>query len=253
MNRVSGVVYHSLRDRVVLVTGGATGIGADIVRGFHAQDAKVAFLDIQAKAGAALSNDLQGSHFAQCDVTDIPALQKTIASVVDRLGPITVLINNAANDRREAVEEVSLSDWDLSQAINLRPQFFAAQTVRPGMAAKGGGAIINLSSIAWRLGHGEMTPYVTAKAAILGLTNALADAFGDDGIRVNAIEPGAVMTERQRELWYPTEAAVAEMVGRQTLKSALTGQDIAAMALFLASDEARLITGQSFIVDAGLS
>ena len=253
MNKVSGVVYHSLKEQVVLVTGGATGIGADFVRGFHAQGAQVAFLDIQAKAGAALSDDLPGTHFAQCDVTDIPALQQTIASIADRLGPITVLVNNAANDRREAVEDVSLGDWDLSQAINLRPHFFAAQAVRPGMAARGGGAIINLSSIAWRLGHGEMTPYVTAKAAILGLTNALADAFGDDAIRVNAIEPGAVMTERQRELWYPTEEDVAKMVGRQTLKSALTGQDIAAMALFLASDEARLITGQSFIVDAGLS
>lgn len=250
---VAGVVYHSIKDRAVLVTGGASGIGADIVRAFHRQGARVGFLDVQADVGKALAADLPGTVFARCEVTDVAALQDTLADLNDRIGPITVLVNNAANDKREAVPDISLGDWDLSQAINLRPHFFAAQALAPAMAGAGGGAIINLSSIAWRLGHGEMTPYVTAKAAVLGLTRALADAMGDDMIRVNAIEPGAVMTERQRALWYPSEADVAKMVARQTLKAPLQGADIAAMALFLASDQARLITGQSFIVDAGLS
>lgn len=250
---MAGVEYHSLKDKVVLVTGGASGIGADMVRAFQGQGAKVGFLDIQTAAGEALSAQMPGSVFLRCDVTDIPVLQSAIDQIAKSLGPIDILINNAANDKREAIENVSLGDWDLSQAINLRPHFFAAQAVRDGMARTGSGAIINMSSIAPRLGHGEMTPYVTAKAAILGLTRALADALGDENIRVNAIEPGAVMTDRQRELWFPTEGDVDAMIRRQTLKLALTGADIAAMALFLASDEARMITGQSFVVDAGLS
>ena len=160
-------------------------------------------------------------------------------------------MNNVANDKREAVEDVTVADWDAAQAINLRPQFFAAQAVRPGMAA-GGGAIIKFSSVAWRLGHGDMTPYTTAKAAVLGLTNALADAFGDDNIRVNAIEPGAVMTERQRELRFKTREEVDAVVARQLIKRALSGEDIAHMVLFLASDEAQMITKQSFAVNGGL-
>jgi NAD(P)-dependent dehydrogenase (short-subunit alcohol dehydrogenase family) len=248
-----GVTYPSITGKVVLVTGGASGIGADIARAFHRQEAKVAFLDIQDQAGAALAAELSGSDFVTCDVTDVSALQAAIAEIASTLGPVDILINNAASDKREAVQDVTLGDWDMSQAINLRPHFFAAQAVQPGMARSGGGAIINMSSIAPRLGHGEMTPYVTAKAAILGLTRALADAMGGDNIRVNAIEPGAVMTNRQRELWFPSEADVEAVIDRQTLKQVLTGADIAAMALFLASDEARLITGQSFVVDAGLS
>ena len=250
---MSGARYPSLQDRVVLVTGGASGIGADMVRAFHGQGARVGFIDIQNDAGTALAEELPGSVFAACDVTDVAALQTTLDDMGKRLGPITVLVNNAANDKREAISDVSPADWDLSQAINLRPHFFAAQALRDGMAAAGGGSIINLSSIAWRLGHGEMTPYVSAKAEIIGLTRALAQALGDDNIRVNSIEPGAVMTERQRALWYPSEAEVDRMVQRQTLKSPLSGRDIAAMALFLASDESRMITAQSFIVDAGLS
>ena len=248
-----GVTYPSITGKVVLVTGGASGIGADIARAFHRQKAKVAFLDIQDQAGAALAAELSGSHFVTCDVTDVSALQAAIAEIASTLGPVDILINNAASDKREAVQDVTLGDWDMSQAINLRPHFFAAQAVQPGMTRSGGGAIINMSSIAPRLGHGEMTPYVTAKAAILGLTRALADAMGGDNIRVNAIAPGAVMTNRQRELWFPSEADVEAVIDRQTLKQVLTGADIAAMALFLASDEARLITGQSFVVDAGLS
>ena len=245
--------YPSLDGLPVLVTGGATGIGADMVRAFHAQGARVGFLDIQVDAGETLAAELPGTRFAPADVTDISALQSAISEVAETLGPIRVLINNAANDKREAVNDVTPADWDLSQAINLRPHFFAAQAVRPGMAAAGGGAIINLSSIAWRLGHGDMTPYVTAKSAVIGLTKSLADAFGPDLIRVNAIEPGAVLTPRQRALWFQTDEAVADLLARQTLAVEITGKDIAAMALFLASDEARAITGQSFIVDAGMA
>ncbi|MCV6592126.1 MAG: SDR family oxidoreductase [Silicimonas sp.] len=245
--------YPSLKDSAVVITGGATGIGEDLVRAFHAQGARVAFLDIQDAAGASLAAALPGSHFHRCDVTDIPALQATLARISDTLGPVTTLINNAANDKRQEIEEITQGDWDLSQSINLRPHFFAAQSLAPAIAQAGGGTILNLSSIAWRLGHGEMTPYVTAKSAIMGLTRALADRYGPDNIRVNAIEPGAVMTERQRKLWYPTKADVTAMTNRQSLKRPLEGRDIAAMALFLASDEARAITGQSFIVDAGLS
>lgn len=250
---MTGATYPSIKNKTVLVTGGASGIGADIVRAFHGQGAKVGFLDVQNTEGTELAKTMSGCHFVRCDVTDVPALQATLAKVAQTLGTIDILINNAANDKREAIEDVSLGDWDLSQAINLRPHFFAAQAVRQGMAKTGGGAIINMSSIAPRLGHGEMTPYVTAKAAILGLTRALADAMGGDNIRVNAIEPGAVMTERQRALWFKSDTAVRMMIDRQTLKDVLTGADIAAMALFLASDQARMITGQSFVVDAGLS
>jgi len=246
-------IYSSLKNRTVLITGGATGIGADLTRAFHAQGAVVAFLDIQEDAGRKLADDLPGTTFVHGDVTDIPDLQSKIHNLSDRIGPIRILINNAANDKREAFADISPGDWDLSQNINLRPHFFAAQSVAPGMKAAGGGAIINLSSVAWRLGHGDMAPYVTAKSAIIGLTNALADTLGPDLIRVNAIEPGAVLTDRQRALWFQTEDAVKAILARQTIPVEISGQDIAAMALFLASDDARAITKQSFIVDAGLA
>ena len=244
--------YPSLEGVPVLVTGGATGIGANIVRAFHDQKARIAFIDIQDQPSCALIKALPGTVYRHADITDIPALQDAIADIAQEIGTIRVLVNNAANDKREAVDDVTVADWDVAQAINLRPQFFAAQAVRPGMAEAGGGAIINFSSIAWRLGHGDMTPYTTAKAAVLGLTNALADAFGDDNIRVNAIEPGAVMTERQRELWFKTEEEVDVVVARQLIKRVLCGEDIAHMVLFLASDEARMITKQSFAVNGGL-
>lgn len=244
--------YPSLEDMPVLVTGGATGIGANIVRAFHEQGARVAFIDVQDQPSNALTRELPGAVYRHSDVTDIPALQDAIAELAQEIGTIRVLVNNAANDKREAVEDVSVADWDVAQATNLRPQFFAAQAVRPGMAAAGGGAIINFSSIAWRLGHGDMTPYTTAKAAVLGLTNALADAFGNDNIRVNAIEPGAVMTARQRELWFKTQEEVDAVVARQLIKRVLCGEDIARMVLFLASDEAQMITKQSFAVNGGL-
>ena len=248
--------YPDLTDKVVLVTGGATGIGADIVRAFAGQGARVAFLDIQDTPAADLTAELAGAAhaplFLHCDLTDLAALNAAVTTVGDRAGPVAVLVNNAADDTRHRLGEVTPEIWDRAQAINLRPQFFAAQAVAPMMRAKGGGAIINLSSIAWRLGVDGLSGYGAAKAGVLGLTRSLARALGPDNIRVNAIEPGAVMTDRQRKLWYPTPESVAAMVERQTLRQPLLGTDIARAALFLASDEARMITGQSLIVDAGM-
>lgn len=243
--------YPSLNDRSVLITGGASGIGADMVTAFAAQGAKVGFLDIQETAGQALAK-ATGATFVHADLTDISALRSAISAIADAIGPIRVLVNNAANDKREDIAEVTPDDWDLSQNINLRPQFFAAQAVREGMAQAGGGSIINLSSIAWRLAGDNMVPYATAKSAVIGLTKSLAHAFGADNIRVNAIEPGAIFTEKQRQLWFPTEADVQALVDQQLLRTAMDGGEIARMALFLASDDARMITKQSFIVDAGL-
>lgn len=251
---MTSAIYPSLKDRLVLITGGASGIGADMVGAFAGQGARVAFIDIQDRAAAELCERCQGVRpvYWHCDVTDIPALKAAIAGIVGEHGPVRVLVNNAANDRREPIAAVGPEDWDLAQNINLRPHFFAAQAVHPGMKSLGGGSIINFSSIAWRIGTDEMTPYATAKAAIVGLTRALARSFGPDNIRVNAIEPGAVMTRRQRELWYPTEESVSAMVERQVIRKVLTGADIARTALFLASDDSSMITKQSIIVDAGM-
>jgi NAD(P)-dependent dehydrogenase (short-subunit alcohol dehydrogenase family) len=163
-----------------------------------------------------------------------------------------VLVNNAANDQRHKIDDVSVEFWDHTQNVNLRHHFFAAQAVRAHMRELGGGSIINISSTAWRFGAAEMAAYAAAKAAVLGLTRALARAFGPDNIRVNAIEPGAVMTERQRQLWYKTEESVEAMVARQLIRRVLLGEEIARMILFLAADDSRMITKQSFVVDAGL-
>ena len=249
--------YPSLAERVIFVTGGATGIGADIVEAFAQQRARVAFVDLQADAGEALAERIASRGepkplYLKGDVTDIPALQAAIARAREELGPIGVLVNNAANDRRHKVDDVTVEFWDETQNVNLRHHFFAAQAVRPQMRELGGGSIINMSSTSWRFGAAEMPAYATAKAAVLGLTRALARAFGPDNIRVNAIEPGAVMTPKQRQLWYKTEDSVQAMVERQLLRRVLLGEEIARMILFLAADDSRMITKQSFTVDAGL-
>jgi NAD(P)-dependent dehydrogenase (short-subunit alcohol dehydrogenase family) len=247
--------YPSLAGRVVLITGGASGIGAEMVRQFAHKDARVAFLDIQDEAGHALVADLlgcaQAPRFLHCDVTDIAALRAAIDEVRAALGPITVLVNNAGNDQRRRSHEVSPEYWRRTLALNLDHQFFACQAVRPQMQAAGGGAIINLSSIAWVGGGANLVAYSAAKAAIVGMTNSLAREFGEDGIRVNAIAPGAVITPRQLELWY-SEADVDAIVARQCLKERLTAADIARLALFLAADDGRMITKQCLVVDAGL-
>ena len=249
-------VYPSLAGRVVFVSGGATGIGADIVRAFARNRARVAFVDLQRKAGAALASELaadgEAPLFLEADVTDTPALQAAIAQTREELGPIGVLVNNAANDQRHKVADVSVEYWDQCQNVNLRHHFFAAQAVHPQMRELGSGSIVNLSSIAWKFGAAEMPAYAAAKAGVVGLTRALARAFGPDNIRVNAIEPGAVMTERQRQLWYKTPESVEAMAQRQVIKTTLLGEEIARAALFLAADDSRMISKQSLTVDAGI-
>jgi NAD(P)-dependent dehydrogenase (short-subunit alcohol dehydrogenase family) len=248
--------YPSLAGRVVFVSGGATGIGAEIVRAFARNHARVAFIDLQVDAGEAMAKELaeagETALFLECDVTDISALHASIKHIYSKLGLIGVLVNNAANDERRRIDEVSVEFWDEAQNVNLRHHFFAAQAVHPQMRQLGFGSIVNLSSIAWRAGAAEMPAYSAAKAGIVGLTRALARAFGADNIRVNAIEPGAVMTDRQRELWYTTPESVEAIVQRQLLKSTLLGEDVARMALFLGADDSRMITKQSIAVDAGL-
>jgi NAD(P)-dependent dehydrogenase (short-subunit alcohol dehydrogenase family) len=253
---VTFATYPSLAGRVVFVSGGATGIGSEIVRAFARNESRVAFIDIDAKAGRALETELaekrQQAVFLEADVTDIAALRRSIAEARSRLGPVAVLVNNAANDDRHDFAKVDVDYWDHALNVNLRHHFFAAQAVHPHMRELGFGSIINLASIVWRGGGGDLPAYAAAKAGIIGLTRALARALGPDNIRVNAIEPGAVMTERQRRLWYKSQAAVDSIVQRQSLKQTLLGEEIARAALFLAADDSRMITKQSLIVDAGL-
>ena len=248
--------YPSLAGRVVFVSGGATGIGCEIVRAFASHASKVVFVDLDAKAGAALAAELaeagQRATFIETDVTEIEALRRAIDDTRARLGPIAVLVNNAANDDRHEFAKVDAAYWDHALNVNLRHHFFAAQAVHPHMKELGHGAIINLGSIAWRRGGGEFPAYATAKAGILGLTRALARSLGPDNIRVNSIEPGAVLTERQKKLWYTTPESLEGIMQRQSLKKTLRGEDIARAALFLAADDSHMITSQSLIVDCGL-
>jgi NAD(P)-dependent dehydrogenase (short-subunit alcohol dehydrogenase family) len=245
--------YPSLQDSVFLVSGGASGIGADIVRAAHGQKAKVAFLDLDVASGEALAKELPGSLFLRCDLMQTDSIAPTVQRVREALGPVRVLVNNAANDDRKPVDEVTPDYWDWSMDVNLKHQFFLAQAVLPHMKELGSGSIINLSSIAWRFGADTMLPYATAKSAVIGLTRGLARNFGPFNIRVNAIEPGAVMTEKQLKLWYPKQEQVDAIVARQMIRRMLKGEEIARTVLFLASDDSQMITKQSFIVDAGLA
>ncbi len=247
--------YPSLEDRVVLVTGGGSGIGAAMVEAFAGQAAKVAFLDIQREASEALVARLSDARhkpvFLQCDLADIPALQAAIAQVRAEIGPVGVLVNNAANDERHAFTDVTPEYWDKAMAVNLRHQFFAAQAVHPHMKELGGGSIINFSSITFMISGAIFPVYSTAKSAVIGITNSLAHLLGPDNIRVNAIAPGAVVTERQLRLWY-TEADADAMASRQAIKRRLLPDEVARAVLFLAADDSRMITKQCLNVDAGL-
>ena len=240
--------YQSLAGRAVLITGGASGIGAHMVREFAAQGARVTFLDIDAAAGAALAAALPQTRFLACDLTDIPALRAAVAAA----GPVDVLINNAARDDRHTLESVEPEYWRRTLAVNLDHQFFATQAVAPAMKARGTGAIIMMGSISWMRARGGMVGYTTAKAAINGMTRTLARELGEHGVRVNCIVPGAINTDRQSKLWR-TPAIDRQIIENQALKIELDGSHIARMALFLASDESNGITGQNFIVDAGIS
>lgn len=202
--------------------------------------------------GKALAKET-GATFYHCDITDIDALRTAIEKTRKKLGLVGILINNAANDDRHEIDAVSEEYWDRSTDINLKPQFFAAQAVREQMKKLGGGAIVNFSSIAWKGGASNMPVYATAKSAIIGLTRALARGFGTDNIRVNAIEPGAVITERQKALWYKNQEAIDQVVSRQVIQKVLLGEEIARTVLFLCADDSQMITKQTFTVDAGLS
>jgi NAD(P)-dependent dehydrogenase (short-subunit alcohol dehydrogenase family) len=242
--------YPSLSGRVVYVTGGATGIGAAMVEAFHAQGCKVAFADRDRTAGEAMAERLGGIRFTACDVTTSGALERAITDAGVALGAIEVLINNVADDTRHAAEAIDAEAWRASLAVNLDPAFLAARAVHAGMKAAGGGAIINLSSINALLGPAQMAAYVAAKGAINALTKALAREWGADGIRVNAISPGWVVTERQLALWLTPEAEAAWM-DQVALKRRILPEDVARLALFLASDDAAAITGQNLVIDGG--
>ncbi|HEX2941772.1 MAG TPA: SDR family oxidoreductase [Rhodopila sp.] len=248
-------VYPSLRDRVVLVTGGASGIGAEEVTQFARQGAKVAFLDIADAEASVLIDNLRQEGlppplYLSCDLRDVTALQTAIAEVGRRLGAITVLVNNAANDHRHKWEDVTAEYWDERMATNLRHQFFAIQAVAPMMRAAGHGSIINFGSISWHASQGGMPAYTTAKAAVEGLTRGMARDLGPFGIRVNTVIPGWVMTQRQMDLWLTPEAE-EDLLRTQCLKSKLFPADVARMVLFLAADDSRMCTSQLWVVDAG--
>jgi NAD(P)-dependent dehydrogenase (short-subunit alcohol dehydrogenase family) len=247
--------FPSLKDRVVLITGGASGIGASIVEHFVEQDAKVAYLDIDPGAGQTLASTLagRGSHpplFIACDLCDIARLQAAIKDVRQHFGKIGVLVNNAANDQRHDLETVTVAAWDAGLAVNLRHQFFAAQSVAADMRALGSGSIINLGSISWMIKQGGMPVYTTSKSAVQGLTRSLARDLGPHGIRVNTLVPGWVMTDRQIRLWV-TDAGLRQLEENQCLPGRLVPADIARMALFLAADDSGMCTAQDFVVDGG--
>jgi NAD(P)-dependent dehydrogenase (short-subunit alcohol dehydrogenase family) len=247
--------YPSLAGRAVLVTGGASGIGATMVEEFAAQDARVAFIDIDRAAGEALAATLAeaSAHppfFIAADLCDIAALDGAIDSARRHVGPITVLLNNAADDRRHAIDATTPESWDAGIAVNLRHQFFAAKNVAADMKAAGGGSIVNLGSISWMLKQGGMPVYTTSKAAVQGLTRSLARDLGPFNIRVNTLAPGWVLTDKQIRLWLDDKGR-AEIARGQCINRPLLPAHIARMALFLAADDSAMCTGQDFIVDGG--
>jgi len=241
--------YPSLRDRVVVITGGASGIGAEITRAFVAQGSRVGFLDYDADTSAATSAETGAAHEI-CDLRDIPATRAALARLTERLGPANVLVNNAARDDRHDWRDVTPEYWDERMANNPRHMFFAIQATAPGMIAAGGGSIINLSSNSWYEAVGNMPAYVTAKAGVHGLTRTLARDLGQHRIRVNTVVPGWIMTERQKTLW-ATPEALEKHRDRQCLPDLIDPVYVARMVVFLASDDAAMCSASSFIVDAG--
>lgn len=247
--------YPDLEGASVLITGGASGIGAALTEGFARQGARVAFIDYDRAAGESLVARLGGSQaaplFIEADLRDVETLRWAVDRAVAVNGPVTVLVNNAARDDRDTVEGVTAESWDDNQSINLRPHFFTVQAVIPGMKNAGRGAIVNFTSTAYMINGGAYPVYAAAKAGIVGLTKSLAGALGPHGIRVNAIAPGWVMTERQRQLWV-TGKALADHIDRQCLKLELKPEDMVGACLFLASDASRVMTAQTLIVDGGV-
>ncbi len=249
--------FSDLKGRSVLITGGGSGIGAALTRGFVLQGAKVAFIDIAREASLALCDALEretGTRplFLETDIRDIPALRAAVEKAAAANGPATVLINNAAWDDRHQLADMTLDYWENNQAINIRPHAFTAQAVAPGMKAAGGGSIINFTSTSYMINHPDMPSYTAAKAGIVGLTKGLAGHLGPHDIRVNAVAPGWVMTERQKALWAPGTSAQDFVRDRQCIKRPMEPEDMVGICLFLASDASRMLTAQTIIVDAGV-
>lgn len=247
--------YPSLKDKAVVITGGASGIGEAIVRGFMQQEARVFFLDVQDTAAQQLQQSLAVLGlplpvYLHCDLTDIGALRDAVSGIVATCGTVDVLVNNAGNDARHTLEEVTPEFWDAGMAVNLKQQFFMAQAVVPAMRSAQRGSIINMSSISWMIPSTGLPVYVTAKAAIVGLTRTLAHELGTDNIRVNCVLPGAILTERQQRLWMTPEYT-AEVMASQAIKRHLLPEEVARLVLFLAADDSSAITNQSYIIDGG--
>ena len=247
--------YPSLSDRVVVITGGASGIGAATVEAFAQQHARVVFLDLQDEPASQLieriaSAGLTAPKYYRCDLTDIEALQQCVAQIIEKFSTIDVLINNAGNDTRHSIDEVTSEYWDMMIAVNLKQQFFMSQAVIPAMRKARGGVLLNISSISWVIPSVSVPVYVAAKAGIVGMTRTLAHELGKDNIRVNCVTPGAVLTERQKRLWL-TEAYKAEILAAQAIKRLIVPEEVARLLLFLASDDSAAITSQSYVIDAG--
>jgi D-xylose 1-dehydrogenase len=251
--QMQGAIYPSLKERTVLVTGGGSGIGAAIVRQFVNQGARVGFIDIDVTASKQLLASLPthaSVHYEHADLRDISALRRAVGGVREALGPMTILVNNAARDDRHAIEDVTPEYWDERIAVNLKHQFFSAQAVAPDMIQAGGGSIVNMGSVSWVIGQGNMPCYTTAKSAVQGLTRALARDLGPNNVRVNSILPGWIMTERQQDRWLTPEGE-DELMQRQCLKRKLVPEDIARVVLFFAADDSGACTNQNYIVDGG--
>jgi NAD(P)-dependent dehydrogenase (short-subunit alcohol dehydrogenase family) len=247
-------IYPDLRNASVFITGGGSGIGASLTEGFLRQGAKVAF--VQRSDASAFCDDMEKTtgnrpRFIRCDITDAAALKAAVGQAAAAHGPVRVLVNNAANDKRHDVMEVDEAFWDWSMAINLKAYFFAAQAVVAGMRAAGGGSIINFSSISYMMGNAGYTLYTTANSGINGMTRSLARELGPDRIRVNALAPGWVLTQKQKDLWVTPEG-LAKHLDRQCLKDTLDPEDIVGGTLFLASDASRMMTGQALVIDGGV-
>ena len=247
-------IFPDLKGQSVFITGGGSGIGASLTDGFLAQGANVSF--VQRSDATAFCDEMEAKHakrphFQTCDISDITMLKDRLAKTAAHQGPITVLINNAANDQRHGAEKVTEEYWDKSQAINLKSYFFACQAVVDGMRQAGGGAVVNMSSISYMMGNAGYPLYTTANAGINGMTRSLAREFGPDKIRFNALAPGWVMTPKQRKD-HADDESLAAHIDRQCLKDELRPQDIVDAVLFLSSNSSRMMTGQTMVVDGGV-
>ncbi|MFT7059222.1 MAG: NAD(P)-dependent dehydrogenase (short-subunit alcohol dehydrogenase family) [Pseudorhodobacter sp.] len=254
MTMTHSPIFPDLQGASVFITGGGSGIGAFVTEAFLRQGAKVAFVQRSDASGFADEMALETGNrplFIRCDITDIPALQAAIGLAVHAHGPITCLVNNAANDKRHTTAEVTEEFWTSMLDINLKAYFFAAQAVIPGMQAAGFGAIINFSSISYMMGNAGYPLYTAANSAINGMTRSLAREFGPDRIRVNALAPGWVLTQKQKDLWVTPEGLAAHL-DRQCLKDTLGPEDITAGVLFLASNASKMMTGQALVIDGGV-